>query len=242
MSLPKIKTPTFSLKLPSTDQKVIYRPFTVKEEKILLIAQESNDSDDQVRAIKQIINNCIIEPADIDINKLASFDIEYIFLKLRAKSVGEKVEIQVLPQKREGLPPMKTTIDIDKIEPHKDPKSNNIIDIGDGLKIQMQYPTFEVLMNLNDNKSMDGLFDLFQKSMVAIYEGDTVYETKDFSQQEVQSFLEDLSSKQLLQLKTFFETLPKIRKEIEYKWINPDDSNDIYTENVVLEGLLSFLS
>lgn len=242
MGLPKVQTPTFSLNLPSNGQKIVYRPFQVREEKMLLIAQQSNETDDQIRTIKQIIGNCIVEPSDIEVEKMASFDIEYLFLKLRAKSVGEIVEIKVIPQKRDNLPPMDMEINLDELEPTINPKHTNMIDIGGGIQIQMQYPTFEMVTQLSNTNDTESLFNLFQESMTAIYEGDEVYETKDFSNKEVQEFLESLSSKQLVQLQEFFTTLPKIRKEIEYRWTNPDDPSDTHKETIVLEGLLSFLS
>lgn len=242
MSLPKIKTPTFSVKLPSNNQKVIYRPFTVKEEKILLIAQESEENEDQLRAIKQIISNCILEPENLRVDQLASFDIEYLFLKLRAKSVGEIVKIQVSPQKRSDLPPMSFELNIDEIEPTFDPKHTSLIDIGEGIQIQMQYPTFEMITQLQNPESLTEMFNLFQKSIVAIYEGDTVYETKDFSNAEVSEFIESLTSNQLVKLQDFFTTLPKLQKEITYEWVDPEDPNNKYTEKVVIEGLLNFLS
>lgn len=242
MALPKVQTPTFTLTLPSNKKKVTYRPFQVREEKILLIAQESDTVEDQMRAIKQVINNCILEPTDIDVEKLASYDIEYLFLKLRAKSVGEVVTIKVSPQGREGLPMVKREINIDELEPYFDPAHTDTIDIGGGLVVKMNYPTLEMLMKYGESEKPEELFNLFRDSIGSIIEGDTVYETQDFSLQEVEEFLESLSSNQLQKLRDFFTTLPKIKTTVHYKWTNPEDSNDTYSEDIEVEGLLNFLS
>lgn len=240
MSLPKIKSPTFSLKLPSTGKKIIYRAFTVKEEKALLIAQKSESAEDQARTIKQIIHNCILEPDDFDVDTLASFDIEYIFLKLRAKSVGEIVKLKVIPQEREGLPPMDVEVNIDELEPTFDPSHTDTIDLGEQLKIKMKYPTFETISHMEDEEN-DPL-GIFITSIDTIYHGEEVYESKDYSRQEISEFLDDMRSDQLDKLKNFFTTLPKITKTFKYKWENPEDPTDKHEEDIVLQGLLSFLS
>lgn len=242
MSLPQVQTPTFSLKLPSDKRKIVFRPFQVREEKILLVAQQSEDSEEQIRAVKQILQNCILEPEDIDINNLASFDIEYIFLKLRAKSVGEKVEVQIYPRKREGFPAQDVEIDIDKIEPTYDENHKKHITLDDNISIQMRYPTFEMIEKIKDPEDPSTVFEVIRDSIYAIYEGETVYEIKDFSQEEVEEFLNNLSAPQLEKLQYFFTTLPKLQTTIHYKQANPEDSNDIHEEDIVLEGLMSFLS
>ena len=242
MALPKIQTPIFDLIMPSTGEEIKYRPFTVKEEKILLVAQESTSNKDQINAVKQIINNCIIDPNDISVDDLASFDIEYIFLKLRAKSVGEVVSISVNPQNRNDLPPMKIDINIDEIEPTKNETKNEPIDLDDGLSIKMKYPTFKMLETIGDEKDHTQFLKLFADCIKTLYSGEETYEMKDYSINEKEEFLDSMSSKQLGMLQEFFTNLPKIRKEITYKYVNPDDSSDTYEEEIVIEGILSFLS
>lgn len=241
--LPVIKAPTFSLKLPSNNQKVVYRPFQVKEEKILLIAQKSEDNEDQIRAIKQILTNCVIEPEDFNPDNVASFDIEYLFLKLRAKSVGETVKIKVLPQEREGLPPMDAEINIDELEPYFDPSHTNMIELDKNTKLKMKYPTLGELLNIQGGETDEtALFTILRDSIDTIYMGEEVYESKDQTKEELDDFMDSFTSKQFAELQKFFQTLPTIKTEIEYKWVNPEDSKDVYTETVTVQGLTSFLS
>lgn len=242
MALPKIQTPVFELTLPSDDTIIKYRPFTVKEEKILLIAQKSNSNKDQIGAVKQIINNCIIEPDNILVDDLAAFDIEYIFLKLRAKSVGEVVTISIGPKNRDDLPPMKVEINIDEIEPTKNKTKNEPIDLGDGHSIKMKFPTFKMLESVEDTADHTQFLKLFADCIETLYTDEETYEMKDYSIKEREEFLDSMSSKQLQMLQIFFNDLPKIRKEVTYKYVNPDDSNDTYEEEVVIEGIINFLS
>jgi hypothetical protein len=241
--LPKINAPTFSLKLPSNNQKIVYRPFQVKEEKILLIAQKSDNSEDQFRAIKQILKNCVIEPETFDPEEIASFDMEYLFLKLRAKSVGEIVTVNILPQDREDLPAMETTINIDELEPTFDKDHTDIIELSDSIRIKMKYPTVSDLSKIDSTNQQENiLFDILRDCMEIIYVDGEAYQTKDHSKKELDEFIESFTSNQFANLQNFFTTLPKIKKDIVYKWVNPNDSNDKYEEKVTIQGLLSFLS
>ena len=243
MALPRINTPTFSLELPSNKQKIIYRPFQVKEEKILLIAQKSDKVDDQIRAIKQIIKNCILEPEDFDVDSIASFDLEYIFLKLRAKSVGEIVKIKIIPQEREGLPPMPAEVNIDELSPYFDPDHTDMVTIDEKTQLKMKYPTVQDILQLDSKGDQERiLFGILRDSIDVIYSDGEVYEAKDYSSTELDEFLDSFSSKQFEKVQKFFATLPKIRKEIVYTWTNPEDEKDTHTETVVLQGLMSFLS
>lgn len=242
MSLPKVKTPTFNLVLPSNGQKVRYRPFQVKEEKILLVAQQSDDRSEQIDAVKTIINNCIVEPEDFDVTQLASFDIEFIFLKLRAKSVGEIVELQITPQEREGLPPQKVKVNIDDIEPTFDPKHKKVIKIDDQFSVEMKYPTFELITKLdNASENPEELFDLFCRCMKTIYNGEEAYDLADFTREEAREWLDELTASQLQELQTFFQTIPRIRKDLEYSWTS-EDGTDSHEETITVVGLLNFLS
>ena len=229
MALPKLQSVTFELEIPSTKEKITYRPFTVKEEKILLIAQRSDESKDQINAVKQIITNCIIIPELYDVNKLASFDIEYLFLKLRAKSVGETVEIEITPRNREGMPGQKIEINIDQIEPTFTESHTDTMDLGSGVRVKMKYPTFEVIAK-------------FGECIKTIYQDEESYEASDYSKAELDEFVESMSAQQAIILQRFFETLPKIAYNTKYEWTNPDDPSDTYEEDIEITGLISFLS
>lgn len=244
MALPKIQTPIFDLIMPSTEEKIKYRPFTVKEEKILLISQKSEDSKDQINAVKQIINNCIIQPDNIDVDKLASFDIEYIFLKLRSKSVGEVVKVKLVPQKREGLPPAEVEFNLDNIEPKFADNHTNIIEFPeDNMKLKLRYPTFEsVLKSSQAGSEEEQLFLIFAQTIDTIYQGEETYEVKDYSMEEIEEFMENMSTKHLRKLQEYFEGLPILKKEFDYKWVNPDNENDVHEEVITIQGLLNFLA
>ena len=240
MALPKIQTPIFELTLPSDDRTIKYRPFTVKEEKILLVAQKSETNKDQITAVKQIITNCILEPENIDVDELASFDVEYIFLKLRAKSVGEVVTISLGAPSREDLPPIKIDINIDEIEPTKG-TIENPVDLGNGLSIKLLYPTFKILETMGNIDETQAL-KIFSSCIKTVYMNDKSYEMVDYSEKEKEDFLDDMSAKQLEKMQSFFGNLPKISKTVIYRYINPDDPTDTYEEEVVIEGIMNFLS
>lgn len=241
MALPKIKTPTFTLKLPSNNKKIVYRPFTVKEEKMLLIAQQSDQDEDRVRTIKHVLQNCIVEPDDFPVSEMASFDIEYFFLKLRAKSVGEVIDIKVYPRERDDLPPKNVKINIDEIEPYIDESHNKLVKIDDNIKMQMRYPRFEDISNIQDTSNMSNVFELFVKCVDTIYEGDTAYPASDHSREEIDEFLDQLSAPQLQEIQHFFYTMPKIKTFVDYKW-KSEDGNDSHEERIEIEGLMNFLS
>ena len=240
MALPKIQTPVFELTLPSTDEEIKYRSFTVREEKILLVAQQSESNKDQIVAVKQIIRNCILEPENIDVDELASFDIEYIFLKLRAKSVGEVVTVSLGAPSRDDLPPIKIDINIDEIEPTKSTVENPV-DLGDGLSIELVYPTFKILETMGSVSGTEAL-KIFSSCIKTVYMNDESYEMIDYSAKEKEDFLDGMSAKQLEKMQSFFANLPKISKTVTYRYVNPDDSTDIYEEEVVIEGIMNFLS
>ena len=244
MALPKIQTPVFDLKLPSTGEEIKYRPFTVKEEKVLLIAQKSDDNKDQINAVKQIINNCIIQPDNVDIDKLASFDIEYLFLKLRAKSVGEQVKVKLIPQKRKDIPPAEVEMNLDEIEPKFAEGHSNMIEFPEeNMKLKMTYPTFEsVLESSKAGSEEEQLFQIFAKTIDTIYHGDETYEAKDFSIKEIEEFMENMNTKHLKKLQAYFEGLPKLKKEFDYRWVNPEDEGDVHEEVISVQGLLNFLA
>lgn len=231
MGLPRIDLPLFELTIPSTNKKVKFRPFTVKEEKILLIAQESNDPKQMVLAIKQILNNCL---QGIDVNTLATFDLQYILLNIRAKSVNNEVTFNIKdPDTNETI---ELVIDINDIEIKRSPDHNKIIKITDTIALQMRYPTIEYIEELDPEKkkSSDDLFNIMVECIESVVDGDQVYKLKDFTQQEVADFLDSLTADVAMRIKKFFDTMPVMRYEKKYK-----NKNGV-EKTFVAEGMETF--
>jgi len=214
MALPKINQPLFSLTIPSTKAKIKYRPFTVKEEKILLIAQESGDSDQTVLAIKQIINNCI---EDINVEELATFDLEYIMLQLRAKSVSDVIEIKITdPDTKEEID---LSIDLNTIQIKENKDHDPFIKIQDDMVLHMTYPTLLMMNIIDESDDMTDpkvLFKLMISCMKEVIQGDDVYPFKDFSHGEIEEFVNSMSMGNMNDIKMFFETMPVLKYEKEY--------------------------
>ena len=232
MSLPVINTPTYELEIPSTKEKLTYRPFLVKEEKILLMAMEEEKDTQLNKALKQVVHNCTFEK--VDVGKLPLFDLEYIFLRIRAKSVGEVAKIQVLCED-DGETYVPVEIDLESIEVEFQEDHSNTIELTDEISIQMGYPTFEFLNFKAEETEVNQLFDIIGSSIVRVYEGETVYEKADFSKKDLKTFLESLTSQQFLKVQKFFETMPRLRHKIEV--INPKTKKK---NEVTLEGLQAF--
>lgn len=221
MALPKINLPLFELTLPSTGETINYRPFTVKEEKILLIAQESKDTDQIVLAIKQMIANCV---EGINVEKMPMFDMEYIMLNIRAKSVDNNIEFEVEdPDTQEKV---KLKLDIDKnIKIHRTENHINKIEIDDNYTMTMRYPTINELSKLSaitseDNKNNAEVFlDVMLSciDMLISNDGENIYKLEEFSKEEVKDFVESLSGNTIKRIQAFFETIPVIRAELPYK-------------------------
>lgn len=213
MPLPKIQQPLFELTIPSTGKKIQYKPFTVKEEKILLIAQESKDLDQIITAINQIITNCI---ENIDVDELAMFDLEYLLINLRSKSVGNEVDFKIKDPDTEEV--VELSIDLNDIEIKKDEKHNKIIEVNDDISMVMQYPKLNQLKALNgeEENQEQALFDVMIGCIDSVVEGEEVYKLKDFTKKEVDEFVESLSTTHIQNIKTFFETMPKLRYEKKY--------------------------
>jgi uncharacterized lipoprotein YehR (DUF1307 family) len=216
MTLPIVETPRYELTLPSTDKVVQYRPFLVKEEKVLLVAMESNNNNQIINATKEILNACTFEK--IEVEKLPIFDIEYIFLQIRAKSVGEIAKFKIL------CPDDKSTyanveVDLTKVNVEVDDKHTNtvVIDEDKKLGIVFNYPTLEMTKAGFDidETDIDTLFDIMILSIEHIYEGDKIYPAKDSTKEELKTFLESLPQKTFEKIKTFFETMPQLRHSIE---------------------------
>jgi hypothetical protein len=236
MPLPKISTPTYELELPSTGKKIKYRPFLVREEKILIIAMESEDDGQIASAVKDVISSCILTRG-IKIEQLSTFDIEYLFLNIRGKSVGEEVEVIITcPDDGETQVPTIINLDDIKVNVSKDHKKD--IKLDDNLILRMKYPSMEEFVKNNFSTEEIGLentFDLISSCIEQVYSEDESWSASDCTKKELKEFLEQLSSKQFKEIETFFETMPKLSHTITVKNPNTGVENEI-----VLEGLNSF--
>lgn len=230
MALPKISQPLFELTIPSTEKKIKYRPFTVKEEKILLIAQESNDIDHIILAIKQIITNCA---EGVDVEKLAMFDLEYILINIRAKSVSNKMDFRIRDPETNEMINME--LDIHEIKVEKNAKHNKIISIDENVSLVMGYPKFDSLKSLaSENANEETLFQIMLDCIESVVDGEEVYMLKDFTKEEVDDFVESLSSLHVEKIKEFFDTMPVLRYEKKYK------TKDGTEKTFVAEGTETF--
>ena len=239
MPLPKISTPTYELELPSSGQTVKYRPFLVKEEKVLVIALESEDNKQITNAIKAVLKSCI-QTRGVKVEHLPTFDIEYLFLNIRGKSVGEELEVNVIcPDDEETQ--VKTTINLDDIQIEKDENHTNKIKLDENLMMEMKYPSLEQFIKNNfdfdEKNQMDQSFELIATCIDKIYNEDEVWATADCTKKEVNDFLESMNSSQFKEIETFFETMPKLSHTI--KVTNPKTKVE---SDVVLEGLASFFA
>jgi len=236
MPLPKIATPTYELELPSTKQKIKFRPFLVKEEKLLVLALESEDTKHITTAIKTVIKNCI-STRGIKVEELPTFDIEFLFLNIRGKSVGEEVEVNIIaPDDGETSIPIK--IDLEEIKVVENTDHTKQIKLDDELMMEMKYPSLDQFIKNNfdfEDNNVDKSFELIASCVDTIYNEEEVWSTADVTRKEVIEFLEQMSSTQFKQIEKFFETMPKLSHTVEVK--NPATK---VKSTVVLEGLSSF--
>ena len=239
MPLPKISTPTYELVLPSSGKKVKYRPFLVKEEKILIMALESEDTKQITSAIKSVLSDCILSRG-IKIDKLATFDIEYLFLNVRGKSVGETVEVNVTCPD-DGQTKVEMEIDIDSIKIQKDSNHSNIIKLDDSLSVQMNYPSLDQFIETNfdtsNNSQVDESLNVIMSCIKQVYNEEEAWEASNCTKKELRDFVESMNSKQFKEVENFFETMPKLSHKV--KVMNP---NTKVESEVVIEGLASFFS
>tara|TARA_Y100000389_G_scaffold195262_1_gene226445 strand:+ start:3593 stop:4297 length:705 start_codon:yes stop_codon:yes gene_type:complete len=232
MSLPKINFPTYELEVPSTKDKITYRPFLVKEEKILLLAMEESDEAHIARALKQIVANCTFD--SLDVNTMPLFDLEYIFLNIRAKSVGETADLKLLcPDDNKTYAEVSLPLNEVKVEFSKD--HTNEIKVTDDITIIMAYPTYELLGMNQDEMTMEKTFKLIEDCTARVIDGETIHERADFNSEDLREFYDSLSSQQFLEVQKFFETMPRLRHKIEV--INPKTKKK---NKITLEGLQSF--
>jgi len=233
MALPKLNTPTHQLELPSTGQKITYRPFLVKEQKLLMFAQESDDDNAISETILNIIESCT--EGDINARMLPVFDIEYLFLQLRAKSVGETANIKVkCPDDDDTY--VETKIKLDDINVQMTAGHTNIINVTETIKMVFTYPIMSDMGGVNLDDGIGGTFDLISKCISEIHDGETIHNKVDMTDQELDEFIDTLDTKQFENVMEFFNTMPKLRHVIPVT--NPKTKKK---GEVVLEGLDSFL-
>lgn len=239
MPLPTIATPVYTLELPSTGKEIKYRPFLVKEEKLLVLALESEDIKEISNAIKLVLRNCI-QTKGIKVESLPTFDIEYLFLNIRGKSVGEKIEVNLIAPD-DGTTSVPVTIDIDEIKVQKSKDHTNKIKLDDNLMMEMKYPSLDQFIKNNfdfgASAGIEQSFELIASCVDKIYNEEEVWVSADVTKKELIEFLEQMNSIQFKQIEKFFETMPKLSHEITF--INPKTEVE---STVVLEGLTSFFA
>ena len=239
MPLPKIATPVYELELPSTGQTIEYRPFLVKEEKVLVIALESEDTKQITTAIKNVIKNCI-RTKGVKVEDLPTFDIEYLFLNIRGKSVGEEIEVNVTCPD-DGVTQVPITINLDDIQVQKNEDHTNRIKVDDNIMMEMKYPSLDQFIKNNfdfdDKNAMDQSFDLIATCIDKIFTEEEVWAVEDCSKKEIVDFLEQMNSSQFKEIEKFFETMPKLSHSIKVK--NPKTKKE---NEVVIEGLAGFFA
>ena len=237
MPLPTIATPTYELELPSSGKKIKYRPFLVKEEKLLVLALESENNKEISTAIKAVLRSCI-QSRGVKVEQLPTFDIEFLFLNIRGKSVGEDIEVNLIcPDDEETTVPV--TINIDDIKIQKTRGHKNQIKLDNTLMMELRYPSLDQFIKNNfdfsGDPNIDQSFELIASCIDKIYNEEEVWSTSDFTTKEIVDFLEQMNSRQFKEIEKFFETMPKLSHEVEIT--NP---NTKVKSTIVLEGLTSF--
>ena len=235
MPLPKIVTPSYELTLPSNGKKISYRPFLVKEEKILILAIESDSLKEISRSIKDILKNCILTKG-VKVDELPTFDIEYLFLNIRSRSIGESIEL-VVTCPDDGETKVNTTIYIDEIEVKKNKEHSTDIKIDDTYTMRMKYPSLDEFIdeNFNFEGQSDNSFDIIASCIDMVFSEEEAWEAKDCTKKELIEFVEQLNSSQFKEIEKFFDTMPQLSHEIEV--VNPKTK---VKSTVTLEGLASF--
>jgi len=237
MPLPKIATPTYSMVLPSTEKEINYRPFLVKEEKLLVLALETEDTKQITTAIKAVLKNCVLTKG-IKIEALPTFDIEYLFLNIRGKSVGESLDVNIICPDDEKTS-VQVVIDLDDIKVNKTEGHSNKVELDKNLMMELKYPSLEEFIksnfDFNDENAMDQSFKLIASCVDKIYTDEEVWAAGDCTKKEITEFLESMNSSQFKKIEEFFTTMPKLSHTIKVK--NP---NTKVESEVVLEGLASF--
>ena len=232
MALPKLNTITYELNLPSTGEKIEYRPFLVKEQKALLIAQESDDAKQIEKAFAQIINDCVVD--NIDPYNMPMFDIEYVFLRIRGKSVGETVKLNVLCPDDE-----KTRVDVEvnleEVDVQMSVEHTNIIELTKDISMGMKYPCLKDMTGFDEDGDITNIFEMIKRCVHEVHDGETVYNKIDMSESELDEFIDSMSTENFEKITNFFDTMPKLIHVIEVK--NPKTKKK---SEIPIEGLQSF--
>ena len=232
MALPKLNTITYELNLPSTGEKIEYRPFLVKEQKALLIAQESDDAKQIEKAFAQIINDCVVD--NIDPYNMPMFDIEYVFLRIRGKSVGETVKLNVLCPDDE-----KTRVDVEvnleEVDVQMSVEHTNIIELTKDISMVMKYPCLKDMTGFDEDGDITNIFEMIKRCVHEVHDGETVYNKIDMSESELDEFIDSMSTENFEKVTNFFDTMPKLIHVIEVK--NPKTKKK---SEIPIEGLQSF--
>ena len=237
MPLPTIATPTYELELPSSEKKIKYRPFLVKEEKLLVLALESEDTKEISNAIKAVLKSCI-QTRGVKVETLPTFDIEFLFLHIRGKSVGEELEVSLIAPD-DGVTAVPVKINIDDIKIKREEGHDKQIKLDDNLMMEMKYPSLEQFIKNNfdfdDDASIDKSFEVIASCIDKIYNEEEVWSTSDCTKKELMDFLDQMNTMQFKLIEKFFETMPKLAHTVKLK--NPETKVE---SEVVIEGLASF--
>ena len=229
--LPKLDVPNYELEVPSSDKKLKFRPFLVKEEKVLLMALESQDQKEMLRAMKEIIATCTYEKFDVENSPL--FDLEYIFLKIRSKSVGETSTIRV--KCKDGKNFAQVDIPLDEVNVQVEEDHTNKIEINKDISVIMDYPKIDVQNVVEEGQEVVSFFNVIKQCIYQVIDGETVHERTDMEDKDLDEFIGSLTNKHLVQFRKFFDTMPKLKYEVKYKHPKTDKE-----ETKVLEGMQSF--
>ena len=236
MTLPKINVPEYSLEVPSTNEEIKFRPFLVKEEKLLLLSQESGDEKDLYTAIKNLVNNCCF--GKIDVDKLPLFDIEYVFLQIRAKSVNEIADVKVICPD-DGETEVDIKVDLTKVQVHISDEHNSKIPLTDDIGIVMSYPNLASILLTStgeeEQNASDKMFQMMQDCMLQIWQGEETFDAMDYTDKDKKDFIESLNHNQFEKIQQFFETMPTVKHEVEVT--NP---NTKVVSKIEIEGMNSF--
>ena len=237
MALPTINTPTYELEVPSTDEKIKYRPFLVKEEKILMIAMEGANQNDIINAVKDIVLACTFDK--LDISNMPMFDLEYVFLQIRAKSVGEVSQVKLrCPDDNETF--AEVEIDLTEVEVQVDDNHTNKIELTDDMGIIMKYPSINSFTDIGVSEiNADNMLDVITYCIYQIYDkkGEEVFDAKDSTQKELNDFVEQCNAKQFLKIQSFFDTMPRLKHTVKVK--NPKTEVE---SDITLTGLNDFFA
>lgn len=239
MALPVQSTPTYQVTIPSTDEKVNFRPFLVKEEKALLLAQQSEDASVMVETLKGVLSGCLL--GNVDVAKLALFDLEYLFTQIRGKSVGEDLELYFTCEHcedDEGKNVVKRVLDLNEVKVTKNPKHKNKIELFDDVGMVLKYPDVEVMKGVDmfiDENNFDSMFEILVSSIDYIYDTDNIYHAHETPREELMEFVGNLTNEQFLKINEFFETMPRLTHHVEFDCPVCGSHNDR-----IVEGLANF--